>query len=169
VILSGEHLATAAAHAAQAAGYHAVIDNTCDEWEYCDAARYLLDRSAEIAHQHPRACLLSVGELSVTLPANPGEGGRNQQFALWCAAELARRGQAAVVLSAGSDGIDGHSTAAGAVCDAHTVQRAAQHGLSVDEALAVFDVAPLLRSLDAQIVTGPTGNNLRDLRLILTG
>jgi len=167
-ILSGEHLASAAANAAQAAGYHAVIDNTCDEWEYRDAARYLLDRSLEIARQHPRSCLISVGELSVALPANPGEGGRNQQFALWCAADLARRGQAATLLSAGSDGIDGNSAAAGAVCNEQTVQRAVQAGFYVDDALATFNAAPLLRSLDAQIVTGPTGNNLRDLRLILT-
>ena len=168
VILSGEHLSLAASNAAQAAGYHVVIDNTCDEREYREAARYLLDRSSELAHQHPRTCLISVGELGVALPPNPGEGGRNQQFALWCAAELARRGQTAVVLSAGSDGIDGNSVAAGAVCDQQTVQRAAQLGLSLEDALAAFDAAPLLRSLGAQIVTGPTGNNLRDLRLILT-
>jgi len=168
VILSGEHLAAAASNAAQAAGYHVVIDNTCDEWEYREAARYLLDRSSQIARQHQRTCLISVGELGVALPPNPGEGGRNQQFALWSAAELARRGQAAVVLSAGSDGIDGNSAAAGAVCDQQTVQRAAQLGLSVEDALAAFDTAPLLHALDSQIVAGPTGNNLRDLRLILT-
>ena len=168
VVLSGEHLGTAAANAAQASGYHAVIDNTCDEWEYREAARYLLDRSLQIAHQHPRTCLISVGELSVTLPADPGEGGRNQQFALWCAGELARRGQRATVLSAGSDGIDGISAAAGAICNEQTVQRAAERGLSVEAALAAFDAAPLLRALGSQIVTGPTGNNLRDLRLILS-
>jgi hydroxypyruvate reductase len=168
VILSSDHLAAAAASAAQAAGYHVEIDNTCDEWEYRAAARHLLDRSAALARLHPRTCLISVGEVGVALPPNPGEGGRNQQFALWCAAELARRGQTATVLSAGSDGIDGHSTAAGAGCSEQTVAQAAQLGLSVDETLATFNTAPLLRRLQADITTGPTGNNLRDLRLILT-
>jgi len=168
VILSGEHFSTAAANAAQVAGFHVETDTACDEGEYRDTARTLLDRSATLAQQHPRTCLLSVGEVAVELSANPGEGGRNQQFALWCAAELARRGQKATVLSAGSDGIDGHSDAAGAVCDEHTVERATQRGLSVDAALADFNTAPLLRAIQADIVTGPSGNNLRDLRLILT-
>jgi hydroxypyruvate reductase len=168
VILSGEHFVAAAANAAQVAGFHTEIDTVCDEGEYRDTARELLDRSAALAQQHPRTCMVSVGEVAVELSAHPGEGGRNQQFALWCAAELARRGQRATVLSAGSDGIDGHSAAAGAVCDEHTVERAAQRGLSVETALTGFDTAPLLRSLGADIVTGPSGNNLRDLRLILT-
>jgi hydroxypyruvate reductase len=168
VLLSSDHLAAAAASAAQAAGFHVELDNTCDEWEYRDAARHLLDRSAALSQLHPRSCLISVGEVGVTLPPHAGEGGRNQQFVLWCAAELARRGQAATVLSAGSDGIDGHSAAAGAVCDDQTVAHALQLGLSVDEALATFNTAPLLRDLQADITTGPTGNNLRDLRVILT-
>jgi hydroxypyruvate reductase len=167
VILSSEHLAQAAAQAARAAGFHAVVDNSCDEWEYRRAAEHLLDQSADTAKQHASSCLISVGEVSVALDARPGAGGRNQQFALWCAAELARRKSRAVVLSAGSDGIDGHSSAAGAVCDADTVRDAAALGLSVEDALAKFDSAPLLRRLGAEIVTGPTGNNLRDLRIIL--
>jgi hydroxypyruvate reductase len=168
VILSGEHFAAAAASAAKAAGFHVEIDTTCDEGEYRDTARTLLDRSAALAQQHPRTCLVTVGEVAVELATNPGEGGRNQQFALWCAAELARRGQQATVLSAGSDGIDGHSIAAGAVCDEHTIERAAMLALSVESALANFNTAPLLHTLGCDIVTGPSGNNLRDLRLLLT-
>ncbi len=169
VLLSSDDLAAAAAAAARSLGFHTAIDNTCDEWEYREAALYLLERSDSLQRQHRRTCLVSAGEVQVALPPNgSGEGGRNQQFALWCAAELARRGQAATVLSAGSDGIDGHSSAAGAVCDADDVARAHQLGLSVDEALAGYNTAPLLHALGADIVTGPTGNNLRDLRLILT-
>ena len=115
-----------------------------------------------------RTCLVSVGEVTVHVPSQPGEGGRNQHFALWCATELARRGQSATVLSAGSDGVDGHSSAAGAVCDETTVLRAAGLGLDVNAALATFDSAPLLRCTGDSIHTGPTGNNLRDLRLLLT-
>jgi glycerate 2-kinase len=169
VILSSDDLAQAAATAARALGFHTEIDNACDEWEYRETARYLLDRSAALRRQHPRTCLITAGEIQVALPPNvSGEGGRNQQFALWCAAELIRRHQTATVLSAGSDGIDGQSSAAGAVCDPDTIQRAHLLGLSVDEALARFNTSPLLRALGADIVTGPSANNLRDLRLFLT-
>lgn len=168
VILSSDHLAWAALHAAQAHGFHSVIDNACDEWEYRDAALYLLDRSATLAREHPRSCVISVGEVSVTLSDNAGEGGRNQQFALWCADELARRSQRVTILSAGSDGIDGHSTAAGGTISETTAARAAAIGLSTQDALQRFNTAPLLQALGDDITIGPTGNNLRDLRLLLT-
>jgi len=169
VVLSSDDLAEAAAHAATVAGFHAEIDNRCDEWEYREAAQYLLERSSALAQQFPRSCLVSVGEVAVKLSPAPGEGGRNQQFALWTAAQLARRGQAATVLSAGSDGIDGSSAAAGAVCDQTSVARAAALGMLANDALDRFDSAPLLRAIGDDIVTGPTGNNVRDLRMILTG
>jgi glycerate 2-kinase len=168
VILSSDHLAEAAARAAEAAGFRAVIDNTPDDWEYREAAKYLLDRSDGLAEQEERTCLISVGELNVTIPEHHGEGGRNQQFALWCAAELTRRAARGVVLSGGSDGVDGHSSAAGGVCDETTVTRAESKALSVTSALEVFNAAPLLRSVGDAIQIGPTGQNLRDLRLLLT-
>lgn len=167
VILSGDHLARAAAQAARAAGFHTVIDNTCDDWEYRDAARYLLNRSASLAGQHARTCVVSVGEVGVAIDAEAGEGGRNGQFALWCARDLKQRAPT-TVMSAGTDGIDGHSPAAGAVCDETTVARAMKIGQSTEEALMRFRTGPLLRFVGDAIVTGPTGNNLRDLRLILT-
>ncbi len=168
VILSADHFAQAAAEAAALLGFHTIIDNRCDDWEYRDAARYLLDRSRALAESHGRSCVVSVGEVAVNVPVDAGEGGRNQHFALWCAAELARSGQRATVLSAGSDGVDGHSSAAGAVCDESTVGRAASMGLDVEAALAGFNSAPLLRAVEDIIACGPTGNNLRDLRLLLS-
>jgi hydroxypyruvate reductase len=72
-----------------------------------------------------------------------------------------------VVLSAGSDGIDGNSPAAGAVADGTTVLRAATAGFPVETALEHFDSYALLSMLGDAIVTGPTGNNLRDLRILL--
>jgi hydroxypyruvate reductase len=167
VISSSEHLAQAAAAQARQAGFHAEIDNRCDEWEYRDASRYLIDRGLELTSAHRRCCLISVGEVGVTLPAQVGEGGRNQQFALWCAAELARRGVRATVLSAGSDGIDGNSDAAGAVCDESTLTQACALGFDAERAMRRFDTTPLLRAMGATIETGPTGMNLRDLRLLL--
>ena len=169
VVLSSEHLAAAAAKAARAAGFRAEIDNGCDEWKYRDAGRYLIDRGLEISGDPARVCLISVGEVGVTLPEVVGEGGRNQQFALWCAREVARRGAAATILSVGSDGIDGNSQAAGAVCDETTPELARARGFSVEDALEEFDTTPLLRAVGATMETGPTGNNLRDLRILLFG
>ena len=166
-ILSSEHLERAAIDAAESAGFPVFVDNACDEWEYRDAVRHLLDRAQHLQKQYARACLISVGEVGVALPAHPGEGGRNQQLALWCATELERRGMHATMLSAGSDGVDGRSSAAGAVCDETTITRAAQLDLDVEQALAGFHAAPLLRAIGDCIETGPTGNNLRDLRLLL--
>jgi len=123
----------------------------------------------EISGDSARVCLISVGEVGVTLPEVVGEGGRNQQFALWCAREVARRGAAATILSVGSDGIDGNSQAAGAVCDETTPELARARGFSVEDALEEFDTTPLLRAVGATMETGPTGNNLRDLRILLFG
>jgi hydroxypyruvate reductase len=72
-----------------------------------------------------------------------------------------------VVLSAGTDGVDGDSPAAGAVVDGTTVERALRAGLSVEDALEGFDAYPLLAGIGDAIVTGPTGNNVRDLRILV--
>jgi hydroxypyruvate reductase len=168
VILSSDHLAQAAAAAARAHGFRVFIDNSCDEWDYRRAARYLLDRSREISQTGSRTCLISVGEVSVALPTSSGAGGRNQQFVLFCANELARRGQCATVFSAGSDGIDGGSIAAGAICDERTRESSIARGVDLDEALASFNASPALEALELLVVTGRTGNNLRDIRCLYT-
>jgi glycerate 2-kinase len=103
----------------------------------------------------------------VKVPAGAsGRGGRNQHFALLCAEKIA--GREITVLSAGSDGVDGHSPAAGAVVDGSTVARAQAAGYRVSEALAAFDSYSLLERLGDTVMTGPTGNNLRDLRILLS-
>jgi hydroxypyruvate reductase len=71
------------------------------------------------------------------------------------------------VLSAGTDGIDGNSRAAGAVVDGTSFARAKGCGLDTQAAMSGFDTFPLLESIGDAIVTGPTGNNVRDLRILL--
>lgn len=166
VLLSSDDLCQAAAQSALRAGFEVEVDNTCDEWEYRDAAQYLL-RRAQAERSAGRRCLLSAGEISVSLPPEHGTGGRNQQFALECARLLANQAAPMVVLSAGSDGIDGNSPAAGAVVGESTARRAGSEALSVVEALRRFDGYPLFERLGDAVVTGPTGNNLRDLRILL--
>ena len=94
-----------------------------------------------------------------------GVGGRNQQFALYCATKIA--GENLCVMSAGTDGIDGGSPAAGAVADGTTVDRAHSLHLDPEVVLSRFDAYPFFDRLGDTILTGPTGNNLRDLRILL--
>jgi glycerate 2-kinase len=167
-LLSNHDFVNAARDHAQSLGYKVIIDNSCDDWDYRDASAYLLKRFHELQREFPRLCLLSSGEVTVKLDGPAGCGGRNQQFALASAFDLAdHEHQAMVLLSAGSDGIDGNSPAAGAIADPTTVKRARAYGFDPENTLARFDTCPLFTALGDSIVTGPTGNNLRDLRVLL--
>jgi glycerate 2-kinase len=167
-LLSSDDLLEAAEEAAMLRGFHVTIDNNCDDWDYRDAAVYLLDRLKQLRQMHRRVCLLSAGEVSVAIPATHGVGGRNQQFALECARLIATKRMNATVLSGGSDGVDGNSTAAGAVCDESSVARAKTLGIDVTAGLEKFDSGNVFATLGDAIVTGPTGNNVRDLRILLS-
>jgi len=168
VLLSSHDLVDNARRIAERMGYHVAIDNSCDDWDYADAAKYLLERFHFLRKTYPRLCLISGGEVTVTLGRSPGAGGRNQQFALACALELARyRGERLTVLSAGSDGIDGNTQSAGAIADPTTVARAKAFGFEPEASLATFNACPLFTALGDSVVTGPTGHNLRDLRLLI--
>jgi len=76
-------------------------------------------------------------------------------------------GEKVTILSAGTDGIDGNSPATGAVVDETTAARARSRGLNPQVALAKFDAFPFFEALGDAVMTGPTGNNLRDLRILL--
>jgi len=163
-ILSNQTAVDEASVAAERAGFLVHVDNSCDDWDYERAADYLLNRARELRQQFSPVCLISGGEVTVKV-TNAGTGGRNQQFALSCAEKIA--GESITVLSAGTDGVDGNSPAAGAVVDGSTLERARSRGFDVREALAKFDAYPLFSALGDTIETGPTGNNLRDLRILL--
>ncbi|MFP5237026.1 MAG: glycerate kinase [Acidobacteriota bacterium] len=170
ILLSSHDLVENARMLAQKAGFYVAVDNSCDDWDYADAARYLLERFYNLRKAHPRVCLISAGEVTVTMDRTPGAGGRNQQFALAAALQLAPRGgEQLTVLSGGTDGIDGNTRSAGAIADPTTVARARAFGFDPEEALRDFNACPLFTALGDSVVTGPTGHNLRDLRLLLSG
>ena len=119
--------------------------------------------------QNATSCLVSGGEFSCPVRGN-GRGGRNLETVLRCAITLAKengKGAHFVVLSAGTDGIDGNSPAAGAIADETTIQRAQSLGLVAAEYLARSDSYTFLERLGDVVVTGPTGTNVRDLRILL--
>jgi hydroxypyruvate reductase len=169
ILLSSHDLVESARTLAREAGYHVVVDNSCDDWDYADAARYLLGLFHSLRATHRRLCLISVGEVTVTLDRTPGAGGRNQQFVMECALDLEKyQGERLTVFSAGSDGIDGNTQAAGAIADPTTVSRAHAFGFHLKASLAAFNACPMFTALGDSVVTGPTGQNLRDLRLLIS-
>jgi glycerate 2-kinase len=169
ILLSSHDLVENARLLAQKSGFFVAVDNSCDDWDYADAARYLLERFHDLRQHHRRFCLISGGEVTVTMDRPPGAGGRNQQLALACALELARHpGEKLTVFSAGSDGIDGNTQNAGAVADPTTVARARAFGFDPEESLRNFNACPLFTALGDSVVTGPTEHNLRDLRLLIS-
>jgi len=163
-ILSNNTAQAAAAAKAAMSGFAVEVDNSVDDQDYAKAADHLLKRLRKLRKGVSKACLISGGEVTVKVNGK-GTGGRNQQFALYCATKIA--GEDISVLSAGTDGIDGNSSAAGAIVDGTTVDRARSLRLNPDSALSRFDAYPLFDRLGDTVVTGPTGNNLRDLRILL--
>ncbi len=116
----------------------------------------------------PPACILSGGETTVTLGANPGKGGRNQEFVLAALQELgAAEMRHVLVLSGGTDGEDGPTDAAGAIGDAATLARAATLGLDLADHLRRHDAYSFFEATGDLIKTGLTQTNVMDVRVIL--
>lgn len=164
-ILSNANALGAAIEEAALGGFAVEVDNSCDDWDYADAADHLLSRLRILRQGASRVCLISGGEVTVKADKSVGTGGRNQQFALYCAGKI--EGQPITVLSAGTDGVDGNSEAAGAVADGSTTARAKEKSLDGTAALKKMDAFPYFEALGDAITTGPTGNNVRDVRILL--
>ena len=151
----------AAARKAKDLGYRTLVLSTSIEGETRDIARMHAAIAREIPLRRP-ACILSGGETTVTVRGK-GLGGRNQEFVLAAAMELA----GVTVLSAGTDGLDGPTDAAGAITDAHTLARAAKLHLDPRAFLDNNDSYHFFEKVDGLIKTGPTGTNVMDVRILL--
>jgi hydroxypyruvate reductase len=125
--------------------------------------RAVLARAAGLGRP---ACIVSSGETSVRVTGT-GKGGRNQEFALAAAEPLAQAGAPAALASAGTDGIDGPTDAAGAMADSTTLERARAAGLVPGRYLSDNNAYAFLNALGDLIHTGPTGTNVGDLQVIL--
>lgn len=115
-----------------------------------------------IAEAEPGTCLIWGGETTVTVHGN-GVGGRNHELVLAAAIELDRLGGDAAILSAGTDGIDGMTRAAGAWTDGQTIAHARSLGLNPEAALANNDSGTFFEAIGQQVVTGATHTNVMDL------
>ncbi len=166
LLLGMEDLFHRAHRAAETEGFITCCDNTTDDWPVEKAAEELLRQLEGLreAHAGQRVALIADGEVSSPVTGN-GIGGSNSAFALACVEKIA--GQKIAVLSAGTDGIDGNSPGAGAVADGETLERARAMGLDPREAFRKSDAFTFFSQLEDALVTGPRGNNLRDLRILL--
>ena len=154
---------------AEALGIPARIMTTRLRGEAREVARALIALGEEIAatgHPFPApVCLLFGGETTVTLKGE-GMGGRNQEMALAALGEF-KGDPRLLFLSAGTDGIDGHSDAAGAVVDRQSWEEAARQGLKIDDYLARNDSYHFFQATGDLLMTGPTGTNMMDMTALL--
>ena len=166
LLLGAHDLLHAAHHALESEGIYGIADNTTDNWPVEKAAHHLLALLESTKSSDPKHCcaIVAGGELSSPVTGD-GMGGRNSAFVLTCVPKIA--GKSITVLSAGTDGIDGNSPAAGAVADGETLARARAKGLDPVDFQKRSDAFNFFSALDDAIVIGPTGNNLRDLRILI--
>jgi glycerate 2-kinase len=176
VLLDNEHALVAAAAAARSRGFTVEIARDVTEQPIEEGCAVLLSRlfalSSRTSGSRRGVCLISGGEFKCPVRGG-GVGGRNAEAALRWAIELDRQAAGkdwnshVVALCAGTDGIDGNSPAAGAKSDETTVRRALELNLDAHRLLDDSDAYTFFRMLNEAIITGPTGTNVRDLRILL--
>jgi len=165
----GRHAAEAAAEKAEELGYTPLLLTTTLTGDALGAASVYAAVVREVlASGNPVSspcAVISGGEATVTVRGS-GTGGPNQEFALALAVELDGVGGWAA-FSADTDGHDGSTGAAGGIVDGETAARIRDDGVDPEEALADNDSFPALRAGGALLVSGPTGTNVNDLRVVL--
>jgi hydroxypyruvate reductase len=176
VLLDNEHALASAAAAARSRGLIVEVAHEVLEQPVAEGCSMLLSKLLDLSRRTGVArrgvCLISGGEFACPV-RGPGFGGRNAESVLRWAIELdalAKTTQGfphAVALSAGTDGVDGNSPAAGAICDETTLERARQLKLDAHHFLDESDAYTFFQTLNDTIITGPTGTNVRDVRIML--
>ena len=170
VIIGGNRMALeGAVRHARALGYHTRVLSNSIEGESREVARSHAALVEEIARSNQRhrhaTCVVSGGETTVTVHGD-GLGGRNQEFALAAAIDIDGQ-DGVVILSAGTDGTDGLTDAAGGIVDGSTMQRGRAKGLDATAFLARNDSHHFLKATDDLLTTGPTFTNVMDLQVML--
>jgi hydroxypyruvate reductase len=170
-IVGSNILALEAASAkAKELGYATLILSSMVEGETRDVARVHSAIAKEIFKTGrpipPPVCIISGGETTVTIRGK-GLGGRNQEFCLAAAADLAELPPRVVMLSGGTDGNDGPTDAAGALVDPLTIMRGRDAGMDAAEFLQRNDAYHFFEKTNDLLVTGPTNTNVMDVRLVL--
>jgi hydroxypyruvate reductase len=171
IVGSNRQAIRAAAARARALGYSTLALSATVEGEarsvaqtHAAVARQILTKGEPIKSP---ACVIAGGETTVTVRGK-GKGGRNQEYVLAAALALENAGPV-TILSAGTDGIDGPTDAAGSFADSETAARAAAQGLDAREFLDNNDSYHFFERMNSLIKTGPTGTNVMDVQVMLIG
>jgi glycerate 2-kinase len=171
IIIGSNRIALdAAKQKAEELGFHGEIISSDLTGEARDAAKWLAKKAIEIRNRRGElpfapACLISGGETTVTVKGN-GLGGRNTEFALAFALEIEGI-DGMTLLSAGTDGTDGPTDAAGAFADGGTVKKAKAAGIDPAAYLHKNDSYNFFKKTGGLFITGPTGTNVMDLQIVL--
>jgi hydroxypyruvate reductase len=155
-----------AAACARERGYHVIVLDEAIGGEARTASRHFIESARSAAPASRPACVLAAGETTVSLTGR-GRGGRNQEFVLAAINRLDAFESLTVLASAGTDGLDGPTDAAGALADSETARRAANLRLDPAAALANNDAYPFFDALGDLIFSGPTGTNVGDVQILL--
>jgi glycerate 2-kinase len=157
----------AAGEKAASVGFQAEVVSSAISGEARDVGRNLARKAVQIKSAKGTSqpvCLISGGETTVTVTGN-GRGGRNMELALSFAAEI--KGVAGIkLLSAGTDGTDGPTDAAGAIVDGNTAGRGRGKGAEVRDYLANNDSYGFFKKAGGLFITGPTGTNVMDIQIV---
>ncbi|MGO9613601.1 MAG: glycerate kinase [Dissulfurispiraceae bacterium] len=169
IIIGSNKIATDAAKtAAESLGYKTTVVSTDLSGEASIAAGELARKAINVKKAlapGDKACIIAGGETTVTVRGN-GRGGRNTELALAFGMEI-KRLPGITFLSAGTDGTDGPTDAAGAFVDGQTVVKAAGAGIDAGEYLKNNDSYTFFRKTGDLFITGPTGTNVMDIQIIV--
>jgi len=170
VLVKSASICEAAAKKARALGFNSIILTTCLEAESREAGSLFASIGKEIQrHQRPirpPCAVVAGGETTVVIRGKPGYGGPNQEFVLGAALKLDESDRV-VIAAIDSDGTDGPTSIAGGIVDASTVTRARKQGHDIFAHLVHHDTSSILQKLSDAIVTGHTGTNVNDLKVLL--
>lgn len=171
IIMGSNRIAlNSAKQKAEDLGFHSEIISYVLSGEAKDAAKWLAEevrkrRSTEVQKNKKPLCLISGGETIVTVRGN-GLGGRNMELALAFALEIEGI-DGVTLLSAGTDGTDGPTDAAGAIVDGETIRKAKAAGMYPSKYLNNNDSYNFFKKTDSLLITGPTGTNVMDMQIMI--
>lgn len=169
IIIGSNRIALKAAkQRAEEMGLSVVIISSEIQGEAREVGKWLAEKAVKMknADKSTRSfCLISGGETTVTVKGK-GLGGRNMELALAFAMEIDGI-DGITFLSAGTDGTDGPTDAAGAIVDGRTVETARTAGLDPEVCLNNNDSYNFFKKIDGLFITGPTGTNVMDVQIIV--
>ena len=170
VVVESASICEAAADRAEALGLRSMILSTCLESESRELGSLFTGIAREIQRHarpiRPPCAVVAGGETTVVVRGKAGHGGPNQEFVLGAAVKLGNK-DPVVVAAIDSDGTDGPTSIAGGIVDSSTVTRAREQGHDIYAHLMSHDASYILQKLDDAIITGHTGTNVNDLKVML--